>query len=569
MATGGGVWVALRGEEEKSQGINVSVFPTYPRYMIPTRQYLLWYGVFLFFNVLFFVLLAKALEGNTGPSSEIKFPSYYLAYPSLLSALLISGLLPGLPAQVNILSMLRSATHRKAMIPDRSLQILTHMKNNRLYPTSKDKQNTIKKVGGDCLDIQYFDQKVGSIELNWAYTCYLLYKISAWTFELNNDFAKHIGKRELEYERINKNFQILQEDMRHYRQNNGNSTLISRHTKDIFSQVAQLVICLVFRSVPVDDEADKKFVELGLVMVPHIKQKMKIEFLFGSAVLFFAIVLLAAFSVGCLLHANGIYGEKIDGSYAFNCAWAGLIVLFGPIVITYFVKAAWPEYWPFRGEFSNTHTAQIFIVAILGGIVGIGGFFLIKGPLHFEDGWETSRLPYAILSALTGLFAGLSLDRKPRIWKLGSAGVRSLGWGVLQATLFLLATLSIIVVVKNAEANSTTGFLAFLEKEKLALIIIPLIGLVIGFMLFLSGQYSISVNEATDLLKINVAQYFIPVIETKNIMEGEVQRINELILERKAKFQRGFLDYMREENLLNDDNALVENALERIRNLYR
>jgi len=561
-------------EGNKTEKKRSYVMPVYPQYMIPRSKYFLWYFIFFLFVISFYLLIFYTLSFNEDAKRVIKgmidpniFSYLYMAYPSLLSAILISGLLPGLPKNFDVLNLIRNFAHSRASIPNSAESYYNSIIDNGLVVTEENQNATINFVGKDYLSASDFKQRKNSIEHNWALTCYLFYKIRTWTKKPNTTYSKNRSKKPIAYDNFVENFESFKKE---YKKglpgsNEFYAEYLENHARQILNQVVQITVCLIFCSESNDEQARLKFKKLGVGVDDILEYKIQFELLFIFLVFMFFLIFIISFGVDFLLGYSSAAPEKISGTWGRNAAIIGTLLFGLPIIAVFTIKSSLKTIWPVRDQFSGRKNNMLMVSFLIGIVLGIISFFLINKLLL--PGILGSKTPwlYSILSGIAGAVAAYCIDRKPKEWKFLNYSLPALFCGLITSALFAITTCGIIVITENLTVQE---FPSLFDPTKYLFMIIlsSALGFMISFFLSLLCDFTTKINDKNDLLNLNLSRHLIPHVnvgqfKSKDSLKKEIEK---LITSDKHKLPKGYRPYLEENNLISHNGDVNENFCNKI-----
>jgi hypothetical protein len=152
--------------------------PLLPKYATSQRQYRKWFIVFLIFTTIIYVFIYLALKQQL---VDAKANEWYTYFNQIFAALIISGFVNVMPKQLqflDLLRMVRDATHRRAKIPEQAVSIIRNIMDYELNISATQIEKAIEYIGAEYLTEDDFinsghQYNQNTIEKNWAKTCHL------------------------------------------------------------------------------------------------------------------------------------------------------------------------------------------------------------------------------------------------------------------------------------------------------------------------------------------------------------------------------------------------------------
>lgn len=549
------------------------VMPVYPKYMITKYKYFSWYLIFLVFLIFLYILLYWALISvNQESIKELNLKdSVGLApllslYPSLLAALILTGFIPALPKKTDFLALARNFTHSRASIPDLASSYYNSIIENGLSVAQEDISATVAFVGPEFISEADFKQRKNSLEYTWALTCYLHHKINSWTQKPNDTYTKNHNKEAIAYPNFLENFGAFKKEYKTFGSSRDQflKEHLENHAKQIFNQIVQITVCLIFCSEPNDDQAAQKFKDLGVNVDVLMQYKARFDFLVVFLALIFVVIFISAFVIDGFLQYSQAASEPVTGNWAKNAAMIGSFLLGLPAIAVYILKSLFKLKWPLRDEFSTRSKSMPILSFFTGIILGAFSLFLVDKffPGLFKAGPPWS---YSILGGLTGIFAAYAIDCKPKEWKIANAIFCAWFWGLIASVLFGLTTCGI----KLIEKDLTVQNLSSLFKDNTYsyyIIFASILGFFIGFALSFISAFATGSKNKDDLLNFNLSKYFLPLVGSAFLSNHQSLRaeMDRVVAQEGERLPSTFYLYLQEHNLISEEGFVTDNFCKKI-----
>jgi hypothetical protein len=566
--------------ENESDYFEKNAMPLLPKYLVPKNQHRKWFFVFLSgTSLLFFVLyiIFKRIEPEN--FSELNIPIYYKAFPQLLAAFVIAGIIPMLPDKLGLfVKHLRTFAHNQARIPEFAKSIYNHVLENGFSISDSNKKDTIDYISNhyepNILSIADFNSKQSSPELFWAYCCYLRFFINSVSLgKYGEIYAINLQKKELACEGVISSFNNLYKEILELKKLNNivYGKFVIFQLKSLFYKMSQLIICLVFCSEKDSTNVYKKINEIGIqISFSTFKYKVNYGKIIGSVLVSFFAIFLTAFLITPVISYIGIktMDNNIDSIFAVNTAMAAVFIVFLPIFVVFLFKHIFTNKWPIRGQFTKRNLDPAIIMFIVSGGLGIAGFFFVDfiGALDFEPGWWRNRLQYTLLPATGGFIVARCIDRKPEIWRPFYAFLRAFSCGVTSMLAFFFMG-GIAIIWSEGISSKTDVIDALTNIHAFKFYVIGACGFIAGSLMSLVSQISSSFKDKKEELYANIQLYIAPILRNQNFDPKDKKSIEKTISKCAYKFPKKLIEYLKQENFLDDELNLNENSFREIRTM--
>ena len=543
--------------------------PVYPKYLIDQWQYKLWFFSYFLINFALYLVFSIALYAN---KSSIDLSSLgnlqqliYTTYPQLLGALIISGLLPNLPERLDLQKWVRDYAQTRASIPEVARGYYNNIINKGLRIPEDGVRRTIKYHSDAIVNDSDFKFRPQSPENKWAHICYLHFMIESYTDVANSIYSRNLNKAELAYKNFKRNFKRVRNDLITNNQRVF-SPPVNLCIDRLFSQAAQIIVCLIFCSEPNDERAKLKFKELGLRLAPDTVYNIRFDILFPLSVIIFLAVFVLPFFIVALLDTFGLeLPPRITGEWSYRSAVAAVLIVYLPILITHVVKYWSPNKWPVRNFFDRLKLGPPCLMFIVGVLVGIGAFYFLEIIFSgmFENGVERN-LGFSSISGVTAVIAALHIDQKPKVWRPIRAFGRSLVWSFGTAILFAFGCAISLLWEQSLEIQAIFSR-SFLLSNLFIIFLGAATGFVTGMVISLASEYALRIKEPHRAVDLTLAHYLIPAVRKKD-QQITANEMNNLI-ETTTNLPSRFIHYLIKNQILDNDRKITPTGYERIKRL--
>ena len=389
--------------------------------------------------------------------------------------------------------------------------------------------------------------------------------IEADTDKANSVYSRNLNKAELAYKNFKRNFKRVRNDLIKEHQRDF-SPSISLGIDRLFSQVAQIIVCLVFCSEPNDEKTKMKFKELGLRLAPDTVYNIRFDLLFPlSVVIFLAVFVLPFFIVAFLSAYNFILPEKITGQWLYRSAVAAVLIVYFPILMTHVIKYWSPNKWPVRNLFDRLKLGPPCLMFVAGVLAGIGAFYFLE--IIFSDMFENGverNLGFSSISGITAVIAALHIDQKPKVWRPLRAFTRSLGWSLSTAIFFAVGCAISLLWEKGLDIHAIYSA-SFLATNLFIILLGAATGFVTGMVISLASEYARRIQKPSNALDMTMAHYLIPAIKQKN-QQITIAEMTSLI-QTATHLPSRFIHYLIQNKILDTDCQITPTGYERLMKL--